>query len=114
MGYESKVCIVEVTRRDGIYAEPIAIVNMCVMESSFKELFKKEIDYDLPIDGKAGLTHEDKYQEHMRSCSVNEVVRYLEEQMRGCNYRRLSVLLGLLRGFDQREWESLEVVHYGY
>ena len=118
MAYESKVYIVDVHRheRGYVYAEKIAEVNLCKMgyDSGWKELFAKDIDYMLLADDGNTEFDTDLYGEHMKSCSVNKVIEWLESEMQHNNYRRLPILYGLLKSFDLERWSNLEVVHFGY
>ena len=117
MGYESRVFVVDVHRRTNfIYAEKVASMNLCKMGSNngWLELFSKEIDYTLFMDDGNTEFDTDRYGDHMKSCSIEKVIAWLENEMQHNSYRRLSILYGLLKGFKQDEWENLEVVHYGY
>ena len=121
MGYESRVIIVdrnEVERKDGIsyvWAETIADVKMSSMYNGFTELFDKEVDYEIFIDNIDESTKTDKYGKVMTYTDCKTVINYLEKLItNGENYRRLTVLLGLLRGFNEEEWRDIQVVHYGY
>lgn len=121
MGYESRIFVIE--RKEGtypngnkyVYAEKIAMVNMCNMGYNFTGFFDKPIDYKIFVDGETE-TDEDRYGEHLKYAPVDRVIEWLERELAKYTYkyRRLSPLLGLLKGFDQYEWEELQVVHYGY
>ena len=126
MAYESRLFIVN--RRestnwnpllgkdvDWVYGENIADIKMSAMRNEeFYALFDKEIDYKLFIDNNEIDTDKDKYGEHLKYAKISTVVAWLEEELTKSNYRRLQPLLGLLRGFDERKWDELQVVHYGY
>lgn len=120
MAYESRVYVVNVHRHPEIdgttYAEKIAAVNMCKVDynSGFRELFTTDIDYKLFKDDGNTEFDADSYGEHMKSCAVEKVIAWLEDQMQHDNYRRLSVLYGLLKGFDTAAWPNIEIVHFGY
>ena len=121
MGYESRVFVVnrnEIERNDGstyVYAEKIADVKMSCMGSGFTELFDKKVDYELYIDNGDESTQTDKYGDVMTYTDCKTVIDYLENLIaEGNDYRRLSVLLGLLKGFNEEEWDDIQVVHYGY
>lgn len=121
MGYESRVIIVdrnEIERKDGmpyVWAEQIADVKMSKMYDGFTDLFDKEIDYELFIDNGDETTKTDKYGVVMRYTDCKTVIDYLEKLIAdGEDYRRLTVLLGLLKGFNEGQWNDIQVVHYGY
>ena len=123
MAYESRLFIVNRIKYtnwmgkdiDWVYGEKIADIKMSSMQNEeFYALFDKEIDYKLFIDNNEIDTDKDKYDEHLKYAKIGTVVAWLEEELTRSNYRRLQPLLGLLRGFDEREWDELQVVHYGY
>lgn len=121
MGYESRVFVVnrnEIKRKDGmsyIWGEKIADVKMSCMYDGFTDLFDKEVDYELYIDNEDESTKTDKYGAIMTYTDCKTVIDYLEKLIaNGENYRRLTVLLGLLKGIDESQWDEIQVVHYGY
>ena len=121
MGYESRIFIMDRNTYKGIdgndhsWAEQIAMVNMCKMgyDSGFHELFTEPIDYKIFIDEEHDVD-EDCYGEHLKSATVQAVIDWLEKEIETDDYRRLPVLLGLLKGFQTDRWSELQVVHYGY
>lgn len=117
MAYESKVYIVDVHRHDTyVFAERIAEVRLCCMgyDNGWKKLFATDIDYKLFADDGNTEFDTDCYGEHMKSCPIEKVIEWLEKEMTHNEYRRLPVLLGLLRSFSPDQWTHLEVVHFGY
>ena len=121
MGYESRVFIVnrnEIEHQDGtawIYAEKIADIKMGKMYDGFTDLFDKKVDYDLYIDNGDEATQTDKYGDVMTYTDCQAVIAYLEKLITdGENYRRLTLLLGLLKGINEKQWCNIQVVHYGY
>ena len=120
MGYESRVFIVnrsEIERKNGIYvyAEKIADIKMSSMYNGFTDLFNKKVDYELYIDDKDNPTQTDKYGDVMTYTDCKTVIGYLEKLIAdGENYRRLTLLLGLLKGIDETQWNNIQIVHYGY
>lgn len=117
MGYESRVLIVNVHRyyedKEPI-AETIADVKMSKMglASGWHELFNNYIDFEVCVDGE--LTREDKYGEALSECDRDELIAWLEKQIEHDDYRRLPLLLGLIKGIDTNKWEEIHIVHYGY
>ena len=112
-----------------IFGSVIAVYNCSRMPMSFFDLFAdaKEIDFTLFVNqGDAWVeTKEDCYGEHCKMVKLPDVIAYLENLTNSeewGTYRRLAPLLGLLKGFDESQWEeatqrgndSLWVVHYGY
>ena len=121
MGYESRVFVVnrnEIKHNDGntyVCAEKIADIKMSCMGYGFTDLFDKKVDYELFIDNEDEATQKDKYGNVMTYTDCKTVIDHLEKLIAdGENYRRLTVLLGLLRGFNEEQWNDIQVVHYGY
>lgn len=135
--YEHRLFIIHRTelysRKEG--AENLVIGNMIAeyncsrMPMSFFDLFAdaKEIDFSLFVNqGDACVeTKEDCYGNTCTMLKLPDVISYLEnltDSEEWGTYRRLAPLLGLLKGFDESQWEettqrgndSLWVVHYGY
>ena len=82
--------------------------------NNFENIFTTPIDFDLYIDGGDTITREDKYGSHCKMASISTVLRELTKYNAENSYRRLKPCIGLLLGFDEKEWNDLEVVHYGY
>lgn len=123
MGYESRVFVVNVTRHkkpqsDEViwsFGQVLAGVNMSCMEASFSALFKTPIDFETFLDDPDVPTEKDKYGDNIKATKVQEVITYLENKIEeGERYRRLKPLLGLLKGYNESEWDELLVLHYGY
>ena len=121
MGYESRIFITNrVEFKDGndtvhVYAEKIADMRMCRMNNEFRNLFDKEIDYKLFIDNGDEETQTDMYGDTMTYTNCKTVIDYLENLIaNGENYRRLTILLGLLKGINEEQWDNIQIVHYGY
>ena len=125
MGYESRVIIVNVIRRAEtdcrgkhypafVFAEEIASIKMSCMDGNFTSLFDKDIDYAINKPGTDKQTMVDCYGECIKSGDIHKIIQWLEDKVKEENYRRLKPLLGLLKGFDVAQWDSLEVLHYGY
>jgi hypothetical protein len=121
MSYESKIIIVNrsvIESRNGtlwVYGEQIADIDMSCMCQGFVELFKNEIDYKLCVENSDEPTKEDRYGKVMTYTDCKTVIKYLKKLIaNGNNYRRLNMLLGLLKGINEDQWEDIQVVHYGY
>lgn len=120
MSYESRIFVVNRVKHDFVtgnyvWGEKIADIKMSCMGNGFSDLFTEKIDYELYVDNSDESTQTDKYGAVMTYTDRNTVIDYLEEEItNGNNYRRLTVLLGLLKGFDETQWDELQVVHYGY
>ena len=121
MGYADRVFIVdrkEIEHGNGtsfIWAEIIADIKMGGMFDGFKNLFNEKVDYELHIDNENESTQTDKYGEVMTYTDCKTVIRYLEKLIAdGDNYRRLTILLGLLKGINEKQWNDIQIVHYGY
>ncbi len=118
MGYESRIIVVD--RHDQghfVFAEKLAEIKMSKMGygNGWREMFSKPVDYKLFIDSCNEDTDKDCYGEHLKSTNIQTVVDWLETEIQNGNkYRRLQVLLSLLKGFDESQWTELQVVHYGY
>ena len=120
MAYESRIFIVD--RKENkfkdstyVYADKIADVKMACMTDGFIDLFDKKVDYELYVDNGDESTQADKYGETMTYTDCKTVIDYLENLIAdGEDYRRLPVLLGLLKGINEEQWDNIQVVHYGY
>lgn len=121
MGYESRVFVVnrsEFERGNDmhfVFAEKIADIKMSGMYDGFTDLFDKKVDYELYIDNEDEPTQTDKYGDVMTYTDCKTVIDYLEKLIaNGENYRRLNLLLGLLKSIDESQWNEIQIVHYGY
>lgn len=130
MGYESKIYIVE--RHDapwwdtGASAEVIANFDLCNMgysNTEFYNAFKTETDYGLymPTCDAEGnevmdYVYKDCYGAHLKSGTLEDVLRALEICEERDHYRRLPPVIAALKQFiaEKDEWGDLQVVHYGY
>ncbi|MBO5828892.1 MAG: hypothetical protein J6R59_10645 [Paludibacteraceae bacterium] len=121
MGYESRIFVVdrnEINHGNGmsyVWANKIADIKMSGMYDGFTSLFDKKVDYELFVDSMDESTQTDKYGNAMTYTDCKTVIGYLEKLIAdGKSYRRLNVLLGLLKGIDESEWDEIQIVHYGY
>lgn len=119
MGYESRVIIVNrhefyTNKIPYVYAEKIADIEMGIMYDGFAALFDKPVDYELYIDDE--LTRTDAYGDVMTYTDCETVIDFLEKfyVVESMHHRRLPMLLGLLKGINERQWDEIQIVHYGY
>ena len=133
--YEHRLYIVNrqelYPRKEGaesfIFGSVIAEYNCSLMPGSFFDLFAdaKEIDFGLFAENSDEETMIDRYGSHCTMLKLPDVIAYLEkltDSEEWGTYRRLAPLLGLLKGFDESQWDesridgndSLWIVHYGY
>lgn len=113
MAYESRVYIIE---DNGSFHEKIASINMSKIPNanSWLSLFTDEINYKLFIYDGDTETDTDCYGERMKEAPIEKVIEWIEKEMPNSDYRRLSVLYSLLKGFNPEQWNAIKVVHYGY
>ena len=122
MGYESRYIVVDRCEyefgRDGdtkVHAEVLATFSMSRMPIGFDEPFKEEIDYELyPLPQEAGYVDTDKYGDHLKYSTLDDMIAWLKKAIKTNSYRRLMPLLGYLQGLDPEDWEEIQIVHYGY
>lgn len=119
MAYESKVFFVNVIRgKNGFTcAQKIAEVELSAMgyENGWRNLFTKEIDYKIFMDDGETEFDTDMYGDHLKSCSVDTMLAWVEKEMERSGYNwRLPTLRGLLKGLLESGWKSLDVVHFGH
>lgn len=121
MGYESRIFVMnrkiikseKPEIEDYIYAEMLAEINMCCMETTFPKLFQTPIDFDIFGENDAFLTL-DKYGKRCNYAEFAPVIEWLKEDIKQSDYRRLKPLLAYLEAFDPAQWNELILVHYGY
>jgi hypothetical protein len=120
MGYNSKIFVVEKTmmypNEEGkMFAIIIASIEMAVFPD-LREVFKKETDcYIYADDGETELT-KDMRDDPLKEATIDAVIECLEQFEEKEHYRRTSLLLGLLKGFDVDKdgWRNIAVLHYGH
>ena len=123
MAYESRIYIVEVTRKtdkqkqmfgENEYAEKIAIFNLCCMgyDNGWRELFTKPVDFQLFAENGDDPLTKDLYGEPLKYADFDTVIRWLEAGGES-DYRRTAPFLALLKGFERSKWQDLCVVHFG-
>ena len=126
MGYESRLYVIEKSNsaplrsddfpRPMYWGEVIAVFNLCKLEDNVSAKFRNYPSTDAYIYASDGNTHitEDLYGDPLTEIPVTEAIRILEEAAARDNYRRFSPCIQLLKGFDQKRWDALVVLHYGY
>lgn len=116
MGYEHRFYIVEHTEGQ-TYVIPIATYDLCRADNfKYKNFFKEKFEGRLFISGDEDVD-EDCYGEPlMYTTNLKELANYLEElnEKEPDGYRRFMPLVGLLRSFKPKEWNTLKVIHYGH
>lgn len=118
MSYESKIYVVERSKFSN-FAPVIASLDLCKMgyDSGFHQLFTHEIDYDVYIDSHDEPTTEDRYGDHLKDASLNDVLSWSNKRLNVEKYRRFWILYSLLNSFavgNGWDIERLRVIHYGY
>lgn len=114
MGYESRLYIVE-THKDSNYAGKIATIDMGNMGGNgWRELFNKPFEYEMYADDRNTLLTKDKYGEKLTYAEIDPVIEWLETKGKEMDYRRITLLLGLLKAFDRSKWGELKIVHFRY
>ena len=124
MGYESKVYLVDEhhsirmvdsQKNERHWSEVIACVDMCKMGNEFVRLFNTEFKgYFYADDGNTEVL-EDKYGDELKFSYLPPVIEFLENEIKiGNNYRRLPILLNLLKGVNTENFEDIKLVHFGH
>ena len=144
MGYESKIIVVERTllheqtddaaRRPppsvgsgAIFGDELmrvdlgAVGNARAGGKTFREVFKRPVDFDLYVDGSDRPRKKDKYGDPCKWATVDEVLRWLREAFerqleRFGDYPRARLLYAALQAVKASEnrWRQVCVVHFGY
>lgn len=119
MGYESKLYVVEkssrVVDKDGMrYGQIIAMIDMCKLGSDFCRVLNEypATDCYIYIDGER--TVEDKYGDPLVEMPLEDVIAIFEGLSQEQDYRRFAPAIGLLGGFNPKDWGDLVVLHCGY
>ena len=119
MGYESKLYVVEKSPRglneDGMrYGQIIAMIDMCKLGSDFIDMLSNYPPTDCYIYIEDEETVEDKYGDPLIEIPVQDMINILDELSQKEDYRRFAPAIGLLGGFNSKDWGDLVVLHYGY
>lgn len=122
MGYESRLYVVEKGRikyevegKEYVWADKIAMFNLCKVYA-VSDKMRKAKDTDCFIYDDDGNTKivTDCYGDFLREMTIKEAIQILEEAAEKDDYRRYAPCISLLKGFDESQWKSLAVLHYGY
>ena len=117
MGYESRLYIVK-ARKSMDYAEIIARFDCLNMGygNGWRELFNKSFNCDMYADDGNTPIKEDCYGDELKYADFPTVITWLEKEVEKSDYRRLKLLLSLLKGFDLTQCPDgdMQIVHYGY
>ena len=96
------------------YAGVVAMFNFGKF-SGLREVFKAKTDCFIYADDDDTRIVEDHYGNELTEAPLFDVIKFLENEVqRGETYRRIKPLLGLLKSFDENEWDGLVCLHYGY
>lgn len=120
--YESRIYIInrneyEHNGRKFIYADEIAVFNMCGMRQGFTDIFTEEKDFNIYADDGNTVIDEDKYGERLRMTDIKNLVEWLRKEIKKDDYRRLKPLYAFLLKLAAEDWGidgRLVAVHYGY
>ena len=119
MGYEHRIYIVEksvfVSNETGKqFARVIAMFNFCKYPG-MRNVFKNKTNCFIYADDEDTQILEDRYGDELTEAPLSDVIDFLENEiMMGADYRRIAPLLGLLKSFDESQWDNLVCLHYGY
>lgn len=116
MSVESRIYVVDRNQiLKDVYARQIASMNLEKTSYRFRQIFNKPIDYKLYLDGSDEEIDEDLYEDHLAFAPISKVIEWLEQEIAVGDYERhMGPLLGLLKGFNEKDWIELQVVHFGY
>ena len=116
MGYERRLYVIEKSdiwkdENGKCWSEVIATFNLCRVNIDFRKYPATE-SYFYTNNEKVV---EDCYGESLKELTIKQAISEIEEAMeRDGEYRRWNPILGMLKGFKEREWKDLRVLHYGY
>lgn len=116
MGVESRIYVVDRHQiLNDVYAIQIVSMNLEKTNYRFRQLFNEPIDYELYLDGSDEGTDKDLYGDRLTFAPIRIVIGWIEQEIAVGDYERhMGPLLGLLKGFNEKDWVELQVVHYGY
>jgi len=115
MGYESKLYIIQksdVVKEDNKYwCEVIATFNLCKVNIDFSKYPSTDSYF---YEGNEMIV-EDCYGDTLKELTIQEAITEIENAAARDDYRRWNPILGLLKGFNEKEWgNDLRVLHYGH
>ena len=130
MGYDSKIYIVEKSRYntpmnvvideedfgERVWCQVLASMELGVYPaiSNFMNAQPETNGYIFADDGNT-MVVTDRYGDIMKECSIDELLKVVQKEMDDeVDYRRLSPLYYLLKGYNVDEWDNLRVLHYGH
>ena len=122
MGYESRIIVVaksdikgyEDAVKDFFWCEEIAKINLCRIDDEILGRIKSYPDTDCYIWDGETPTAKDKYGEFMKEIPLRDAIKIFSYAVSVSDYRRYEPCLSLLKGFDQQDWKSVVVLHFGY
>lgn len=118
MGYESRLYIVNKSNAKSIdgyyYAEIIAMFNLCCVSDIMLQGIKDAKDTDAYFYDGNELIIKDRYGKKLKEIPLKEMITMISNAMQYDDYRRYKPCLSLLMGFNEKEWDNLVVLHYGY
>ena len=120
MGYESRIYVCEkpdyVREEEGReWAECICSFNLCGVSGRMLNRIDAFPETNLFFcDNGHETVYEDKYGKTPKEIPLADMIDILECEIVEENYRRYMPCLGLLKGFNPRQWDKLVCLHYGY
>lgn len=129
MGYESRLYVVdkyskcialeEINGKEYRHSDLIARFDLSCVGDECNELWSggKETDcivYDCKPDGNRGYITQDCYGKPLKEHKVKDVMRILMKGEAADHYRRFSAPIAYLMAIDEKEWNDIVVLHYGY
>ena len=116
MSYESRLYVVEKSSigENMKWAEVVATINMSSMGQDFFTEINKYAPTDCYFYNNEGEVTEDMYGDPLTEVPITDMIEILGKISVDNDYRRLSPMIGLLKGFDLSQWNNLVVLHFGY
>ena len=118
MGYESKLYIVEpcplsVDKKGFIYAEVIAMIDLCKVHMEVNRFFAKKSNCYIYVGDKK--VKKDLYGEELVTCTdLPGLIAWMKQQAQEAYYRRWGMAIALLEAIKPNDWENIQVLHYGH
>lgn len=117
MGYESRLYIVnksDIKDGKGYWSDLIASFNLCCVSDILMSNIAKAKDTDAYFLAGDSFIYEDRYGKKLKEIPLKEMITMISNAMQYDDYRRYKPCLSLLMGFNEKEWNNLVVLHYGY